>query len=66
MFCFVLLERDLILHTDGANASTVAVEGAARVDIAGIEAQYISAVAVARTERTRQIGAVATCNAEAV
>ena len=63
--CFVLLGRDLILYTDGANASAVVAAVVARADIAGIEAQAVSVAAVARTERTRPIVAVATCIAEA-
>ena len=56
---------NLLLHTDGANAPTVAAAVVAHEDIPGIEEQYISVVAVARIERRRPIEAGATCIVEA-
>ena len=54
-----------MLYTDGANALAVVAVVVVRVDIAGIEVQVVSVVAIARIERTRPIVAVATCIVEA-
>ena len=51
------------MNTDGANALAAAAAAVVRADIA--EEQAASEVAVARTERTRPIVAVATCIVEA-
>ena len=56
---------NLLLHTDGTNASADAAAEVVRVETAGIEVQAVSVVAVARTERTRPIVAAATCRGEA-
>ena len=40
----------LLLHTDGTNTLTVEAVAVARADIAGIEVQVVSAVAVAHIE----------------
>ena len=56
---------NLLLHTDGTNAIAAVAVVVAREDIPGIEAQVVSAVVVARIERTRPIVAVSTCIVEA-
>ena len=52
---------DLLLHTDGANALTVAAAGAAIAETVRTEQQVASVVAAVRIERTRPIATVTTC-----
>ena len=57
LFCFVLLGRDLILYTDGANASTAVAANVVLTVIAGTKVQTVSTNTVACIKQTRPIAA---------